>query len=87
MEERDIDRAARVRAAQEAVLLLEQASGLDAEALLHCLAITTANLLSADLLQEDSLPDEIEAALRAYMAGLARHVWTMIHNHDTGRTT
>jgi hypothetical protein len=81
--ESDAVREDRVCAALEAVLLLGMASGLDPEALLRCLAITTGNLLREQLVREHCLPDEIEAALRVYMHHLAGHVWAMIYDNDT----
>jgi hypothetical protein len=66
------------------LVALRMAMELDAEALLHGLAVSTAKLLSFVLVREYRSPAEIDQVLWAYSAGLREHTLAMIQHHDTG---
>jgi hypothetical protein len=66
------------------LVALGMAMQLDAEALVHGLAINTAKLLSYVMVRSYCGPADIDAILRAYGEKLRGLTLEMIHHNDTG---
>ena len=66
------------------LMALGIAMGLDAEALVQCLAFSTAKLLSFVLVHAYGSPAEIDATLSAYSALLREQTLDMIQRNDKG---
>jgi hypothetical protein len=58
---------------------------LDGGSVMQCLLVSTARLLSFAVVQEDQMPEEVDALLEQYGAELRQFTLELINHHDTGR--
>lgn len=77
------DREAELIATIDQLMTLGIAMQLDQEALVQCLAFSTAKLLAFVLVKGYSSPADIDATLGAYGALLRAQTLDMIQRHDT----
>jgi hypothetical protein len=57
---------------------------LDGGSVMQCLMVSTARLLSFAVVQEHHLPDQVDALLTEYSAGLRQLTLEILNDHDEG---